>query len=233
MHHKHRLARNVLSLLAPERRWPVLVALVAIGGLYTSLPKRLLPLPDERWRWAPLVLVVIAALPLVLSHRLRMTKVNTTTAYVLLGILTGFMMFSLGLLVRLLPTKTETPGQLLRSAASLWITNVLVFACWYWRLDAGGPQARARRDKHEEGAFLFPQMTMSSDLLESTCQENWKPGFIDYLFLAFTSSTALSPTDSPVLSRWAKLLMMIQASISFTIIVLLAARAVNILPSGS
>jgi uncharacterized membrane protein len=60
-------------------------------------------------------------------------------------------------------------------------------------------------------------------------EDRWSPGFIDYLFLAFNTSTAFSPTDSPVLSRWAKALMMIQALISFATVVLLAARAVNIL----
>lgn len=57
----------------------------------------------------------------------------------------------------------------------------------------------------------------------------WSPGFVDYLFLAFNTSTAFSPTDSPVLSRWAKVLMMIQSSISLATLALLAARAVNIL----
>ena len=71
--------------------------------------------------------------------------------------------------------------------------------------------------KHEKGAFLFPQLTMAPELLESTGQTNWKPGYIDYLFLAFNSSTALSPADTAVLGRWAKMLMMLQASISFTI----------------
>jgi uncharacterized membrane protein len=103
----------------------------------------------------------------------------------------------------------------------LWITNILVFATWYWRLDAGGPHGRDQRPGHTEGAFLFPQMTMKDP--------TWSPNFMDYLFLAFNTSTALSPTDTLVLSRWAKFLMMVQASISLMVIVLLAARAVNIL----
>lgn len=60
-------------------------------------------------------------------------------------------------------------------------------------------------------------------------EDTWSPGFIDYLFLAFTTSTAFSPTDTPVLSRWAKIMMMVQALISFATVALLAARAVNIL----
>jgi len=115
------------------------------------------------------------------------------------------------------------------SAASLWLTNILVFALWYWRLDAGGPHKRDERPGHTEGAFLFPQMTMSKDALRQTGQRLWSPNFIDYLFLAFNTSTAFSPTDVPVLARWAKVLMMMQSLLSLLIIALLAARAVNIL----
>jgi uncharacterized membrane protein len=110
----------------------------------------------------------------------------------------------------------------------LWISNVLVFASWYWRLDAGGPNERDLKERHTDGAFLFPQMMLGPDQAPMA-QKNWRPGFVDYLFLAFNTSTAFSPTDVPVLSRWAKSLMMVQASISFTSVIVLAARAVNIL----
>jgi len=139
------------------------------------------------------------------------------------------MVGSLALLIKALPTRQETPEALLRSAAALWVTNVLVFASWYWRLDAGGPHQWDRRPGHVDGAFLFPQMTMDATAKAAAGKSAWSPGFVDYLFLAFNTSTALSPTDAPVLSPWAKLLMMLQAMISLTIVVLLAARAVNIL----
>ncbi|AIE86702.1 hypothetical protein OP10G_3334 [Fimbriimonas ginsengisoli Gsoil 348] len=209
----------------------MLVALLAIGGLYASLPTKLLPFTDTRMRWIPMVIVLLTAAPLMLSHRQHRHRLNTILAYVLLAILTCFMLASLALLVLGLKGQKETPSELLKSAAGLWATNVLVFACWYWRLDAGGPHARAARLQHHEGAFLFPQMSMSPEQLEKTGQEGWKPGFIDYLFLAYNSSAALSPTDAPVLSRWAKGLMMVQASISLSIIVLLVGRAVNIIGS--
>jgi hypothetical protein len=136
--------------------------------------------------------------------------------------------WSLTLLVASLPTHRLTPTILLRSSAVLWVSNILVFASWYWRLDAGGPNARDRRAVHGEGSFLFPQMTLDASDPDSPAN-GWSPGFIDYLFLAFNTSTAFSPTDVPVLSRWAKLLMMLQACISLATIALLAARAVNIL----
>ena len=107
--------------------------------------------------------------------------------------------------------------------------NILIFASWYWRLDGGGPQKRARTLGHTDGAFLFPQMTMPADVKVAAGEQEWQPNFVDYLFLAFNTSTAFSPTDVPVLSRWAKSIMMVQALISLLVIALLAGRAVNIL----
>jgi hypothetical protein len=137
------------------------------------------------------------------------------------------VIWSLAMLIAGLPGKREPPQELLRSAVALWISNILLFASWYWRLDAGGPHVRDLRASHTEGAFLFPQMTLPPE--SKLAQQKWKPGFVDYLFLAFNTSTAFSPTDVPVLSRWAKLLMMVQSSVSLSTIAILAARAINIL----
>ena len=137
--------------------------------------------------------------------------------------------WSLALLVAALPSHKQSPADLLRSASALWVANILVFAGWYWRLDGGGPRARELQGAHRDGAFLFPQMTLSPEVRIQMGEEDWSPNFVDYLFVAFNTSTAFSPTDSPVLSRWAKVLMMVQALISFMTVALLAARAVNIL----
>jgi hypothetical protein len=139
------------------------------------------------------------------------------------------MIGSLALLVARLPGHKETPEQLLRAAVALWVANVVVFASWYWRLDAGGPHCRDLRESHTDGAFLFPQMTLDPKIREQMGEGDWSPHFVDYLFLAFNTSTAFSPTDVPVLSRWAKMLMMIQSAISLAAIAILAARAINIL----
>jgi len=149
---------------------------------------------------------------------------NDVLGHLVLSILTASMVWSLFLLITRLPAHTDTPQTLLRAAAALWVANVLVFASWYWRLDAGGPNARDRRRDHDKGAFLFPQMIMPDEDVGA-----WSPGFVDYFFLAFNTSTAFSPTDVPVLSPWAKLMMIVQASISLTTVALIAARAVNIL----
>ena len=174
-------------------------------------------------------IVVALLIPTIVSHHSGQHRLNTMLGYTVDGVLTVGLTISLGLLIAALPEHKETPTALLLSAASLWATNILVFALWYWRLDAGGPNQRDQRPGHIEGAFLFPQMTMSDQSLRQFGQRRWSPNFVDYLFLAFNTSTAFSPTDVPVLARWAKILMMIQSLLSLLIIALLAARAVNIL----
>jgi hypothetical protein len=214
---------NVPNRLEP--RWPAMLALLAVGGLRLALPESLSVGPD----WLLIAVVGAMLIPTVLARRRGMDSLNKILGYVLTSIVTVDMVWSLCLLIAALPLHKESPRDLLRSASALWITNVLVFASWYWRLDAGGPRARELRGVHTDGAFLFPQMTLNNQAKRDIGQQGWTPGFVDYLFLAFNTSTAFSPTDSPVLSSWAKLLMMVQALISFATVVLLAARAVNIL----
>jgi hypothetical protein len=208
-----------------EPRWPAMLALLAVGGLRLALPESLSVGPD----WLLIAVVGVMLIPTAWARHRGLDDLNKILGYVLTSIVTVDMVWSLALLLAALPSHKESPQDLLRSAAALWVTNILVFASWYWRLDAGGPRARELRGVHTEGAFLFPQMTLSHQGRREKREQSWSPGFVDYLFLAFNTSTAFSPTDSPVLSAWAKLLMMIQALISFATVALLAARAVNIL----
>ena len=202
-----------------------MLALLAVGGLRLALPESLSVGPG----WLLIAVVGVLMIPTVLARQRGLDSLNKILGYVLTSIVTADMIWSLGLLIGALPLHKQSPQDLLRSAAALWIANVLVFASWYWRLDAGGPRARELRGVHADGAFLFPQMMLSREAKRDMGEQGWSPGFVDYLFLAFNTSTAFSPTDCPVLSSWAKLLMMVQALISFTTVVLLAARAVNIL----
>jgi hypothetical protein len=211
--------------IRPEPRWPASLALIAIGGIRLALPQSLSFGPA----WLLLALVVALTLPIVWTRRSGRATLNRVLGIVVTSIVTADMVWSLALLVAALPSHQQAPRELLQSAAALWIANILVFASWYWRLDAGGPHAREMRGAHTDGAFLFPQMTLDAAARRSMGEEHWSPGFVDYLFLAFNTSTAFSPTDVPVLSRWAKVLMMIQSLISFATVALLAARAVNIL----
>lgn len=209
----------------PEPRWPALVAILAVAVLNFALPPYLRPGP----RWLVLALVVgLSALGITL-HRLGRFVLAHAAGYTALGAVTLAMIASLVLLIWALLGHQENPARLLLSAVMLWVSNVLIFASWYWRLDAGGPHQRDLREAHTDGAFLFPQMVLTPELRKEMGEEDWSPGFVDYLFLAFSTSTAFSPTDVPVLSRWAKGLMMLQASISLASIAILAARAVNIL----
>src|SRR5262249_31560492 len=152
--------------------------------------------------------------PAVISHRIGRHDLDRRLGFVVSSLLTIGLIASVILLVRALPLNRQSPVALMRSAASLWCTNILVFALWYWRLDAGGPHNRGSRLTHSEGSFLFPQMTMTPDMKRAAGQAMWLPGFIDYLFLAFNTSTAFSPTDTPPLTSWAKLLMIVQSIIS-------------------
>ena len=210
------MARNSTARAA---RWPALLALLSLGGLFLALPDSLVVGP----RWLLLVLVVILIVPTVLTRLAGNHRINQLLGYALCGVVTLALCASLSLLIGILPAHRESAPQMLQSAGALWLSNVLVFALWYWRLDGGGPHARDAMRQHQ-GAFLFPQMT-----LDDETSKNWSPEFVDYLFLAFNTSTAFSPTDAPVLSKWGKILMMLQSLISLLIVVLLAARAVNVL----
>ncbi|HXL21174.1 MAG TPA: hypothetical protein VOA78_01810 [Candidatus Dormibacteraeota bacterium] len=203
-----------------EPRWPAFVAMFAAAGVYLALPEPLSVGPS----WSLLVIVGLLLIPILVSDRYGHYRVTRILSFTANGIITVAMIASLGLLLKGIPEHLETPKALLRSASALWITNILVFALWYWKLDAGGPLMRDRRDDLSNSWFLFPQM-----LSREQPDLSWKPNFADYLFLAFNTSTAFSPTDTAVLSRWAKLVMIVQSLISLTIVVLLAARAVNIL----
>jgi len=209
----------------PEPRWPALIAIFAVAGLYIALPRSLVFGP----KWLYVLLIGILLVPTIVFHRTRIHKMDRVLGFTISGLITIAMIASVVLLISGLPAHAETPSELLFSAGTLWSTNILVFSLWYWRLDAGGPHRRDSRFGHPDGAFLFPQMTLPPETKKRAGQHGWSPNFVDYLFLAFNTSTAFSPTDVPVLQRWAKVLMMVQSSISLTVLALLAARAVNIL----
>jgi uncharacterized membrane protein len=203
-----------------EPRWPAFVALFAAGFVHRSVPERLSVGPS----WALLVITIVLLLPIIYSNHRGHYNVARILTFTATAVITCAMIASLGLLISGIPKHQDPPETLLRAAVSLWITNVLVFALWYWKLDAGGPLGRDKARGDFDSSFLFPQMIMRDEP-----EEIWSPQFLDYLFLAFNTSTAFSPTDTAVLSRWAKLTMMLQSIISLMIVTLLAARAVGIL----
>ena len=120
-------------------------------------------------------------------------------------------------------SKGPTGQSLLIDALNIWFTNVVVFALWFWNIDAGGPASRGLSNRTAPD-FLFPQMLGAGDR-----DPAWSPGFIDYFYVSFTNATAFSPTDTMPLSPQAKILMTIESAVSLLTVGLVAARAVNIL----
>ena len=208
-----------------EPRWQALLAFLAIGAIYLALPRNLIIGPI----WLLPTLIVVLLVPSVVSHRMGRLSLNRALGIIINGITTLALIGSVILLVRALPSHRETPLQLLRSGGLLWLTNVIVFALWYWRLDGGGPTRRHKENKLGSTSFLFPQMQIPHDERAQFACAHWRTRFVDYLFIAFTQSSTFGPTDAPLLARWAKILAMIQILISLTIVILLIARAVGVL----
>ena len=203
----------------PEPRWPAFVAMGADALIHYALPDRFSVGP----RWLLFAFILVLLIPIVFSHRTGRLGVARVLTLVVIVVLALSLITSLALLIAGLPKHKDPPATLLTSAALLWITNILVFSLLYWKLDAGGPGGREQGKTRS--SFLFPQMMR--EMVEE--DPNWSPEFVDYLFLTFNTSTAFSPTDTAVLSRWAKAGMMLQSIISLSIIALLAARAINVL----
>src|SRR5579859_7649430 len=142
------------NLDKPEPRWQAILALIALGGIYTALPRELSVGP----RWLLFAIVMTLLVPTVVAHRTGRHSLNHLLGLINNSVITVALVGSVALLVAGLPSHKEAPQPLLLSAASLWLTNVLTFALWYWRLDGGGPSARHRGGFYSGRAFLFPQL---------------------------------------------------------------------------
>ncbi len=194
------------------------VATLLTAILLSALSDRLLFGP----KWLIITIPVVLLLPLyyaVLNARHRSTRI---LGLLITAVLTIAIVSSVVLLIIALFRHTENATQLLIDAALLWSANILTFAIWYFEIDRGGP-IRRHAQIPDRPDLLFVQMASPT-----TGWENWMPTFSDYLFLAFNTSTAFSPTDTLALSRRIKSLMMAQSSLSLVIIAVLAARAINI-----
>ncbi|HEY4007683.1 MAG TPA: hypothetical protein VGM60_21220 [Pseudonocardia sp.] len=206
-----------------EHRFPVTVAVVVAIGLQLALPDRMVP--ASRYLLPALELVVLIGL--VVANPFRLDRQSTVLRVGGL-VLTGLVGLSNGwsavlLVLDLVRGRPSGPVALLSAGATIWLTNMLSFALVFWELDRGGPAARAAglRDAPD---FLFAQM-QSPEM----APPDWEPVYLDYLYLAFTNATAFSPTDVLPLSRWAKLAMMVQSAVSLIVVVLVVARAINVL----
>jgi hypothetical protein len=202
-------------------RWEGALAMLAVGVVYALMPDTIRLGP----RWLMVSLIVLFLIPLNWARYIGNFRLTRMFAFALMALVTVAIIASAVLLVVRLPSGKTTPTHLLRDGALIWGANILVFALWYWELDGGGPHRRHMR-RYESTDFLFPQLTMTDGT-----EQRWSPAFLDYLFLSFNTSAAFSPTDVLILSRPAKVLMMVQSLISIVVVAVLVSRAINTLGS--
>src|SRR5580700_4860244 len=208
----------------PEPRWQALLAMAAVGGVYLALPRELVIGPT--WLLPTVIAVLLA--PTIVTHRMGRHSFNHALGIVNNGIITLALIGSVSLLVVTLASHKQAPLRLLRSGAELWLTNVLVFALWYWRLDGGGATKRQQRGEFGSRSFVFPQMQIEKVERSRFECTGWRPYFIDYLFIAWTTSSTFGPTDAPLLARWAKVFTMLQIAISLTASSVRRSRAIAV-----
>jgi len=209
-----------------EPRWPPALAIIAVLGLLAVLPHHVQLTP----RWVPYLVVFAVLLPMI---AISLTKAD---AFWLLVERRMIMFFAAAYIVNTTAELADMIGiitlhppetrqiSLLSSSLAVWVTNVLTFSLVYWQIDAGGPYARMTAVSAKPD-WLFPQAPAP----EGTAAD-WRPMFLDYLFLGFNTATAFSPTDAAPLTQRAKMLMMLESSISLLTLVIVAARAINVLP---
>jgi len=145
-------------------------------------------------------------------------------AVAMIALVTAANVLSLYLLTHyLLHHHVNRGRELIGAGVLIWLTNFLIFSLWYWELDRGGPGKRARGHDGPPD-FLFPQM--ADDRVEPM---DWRPHFVDYLYVSLTNATAFSPTDTMPLTPMAKGIMGAQSLVSLVTIGLIVSRAINIL----
>jgi uncharacterized membrane protein len=208
-----------------EARWQASVAVAAAVALQFPLPGRLVLLHPD-WLLPALQGLLLLALVMANPRRInRESRALRLLGLTLAAVLSLANAWSVARLVIGLVNGTEgnTAGPLLVTGGAIWLTNVIVFGLWYWEFDRGGPVARANADR------MYPDFQFAQMATPQLAPPDWEPAFADYLYLSFTNAAAFSPTDVLPLSRWAKMGMTAQATVSIVTVALVVARAVNIL----
>lgn len=207
-----------------EHRLPVAAAVAVAIALQLALPGHLVISPG--WLLPSLEGLLMVGLMAANPGRINRTSTTLRAASVaLIALISLANAWSSAELIKGIVTGSsgDNATLLLSRGASVWLTNVIVFALWYWEWDRGGPVARARGVRPYPD-FLFPQMTQSG-----IASPEWRPNFIDYVYVSFTNASAFSPTDTMPLSRWAKMLMTLQSAVALLTVAFILARAVNVL----
>ena len=207
-----------------ESRWPMAGAVLAAMVLTILLPDavRLGPQWLLPFIEGVLLVAVIAGDPGKINRRTRWLR---ALSIVLVSVLVvGALSATVQLIDALIngSAVTNSASELLEAGTIVWVSNNIAFALLYWELDGGGAAARAHHLPTHYG-FAFPQQ-----LNPRIASPDWRPRFIDYLYLGFTNATAFSPTDAMPLAPWAKIAMALQAFVSLAILGLVIARAVNV-----
>lgn len=218
-----------------EARYAAAAAILVALVLYLSLPNHLIVGP----RLVVPVLELALFVPLLVANPHRFTRETAALRAISIGLVALIMaanMTALGLLVHALVTGEVQGGRLLLlGAAQVWVTNMIAFALAFWEIDRGGPVARALEphDQLPAADFRFPQDEDHDAIAEvaagSSAVSDWSPGFVDYLYLSVTNSSAFSPTDTMPLSHRAKTLMSVESLSALVLMVIVIARAVNVL----
>ncbi len=209
-----------------ERRWPVAVTILVVVGLLALMPGRIQLFPV----WLPYVMGIAILVPMALvgvtaakAWCIRAERTVTILFFLLAGI--GTLANLANLIQAMVYKSVEISGlQLLTSSISVWVVNVLMFSLLYWQIDRGGPEGRINHAGMRPD-WLFPQEAASTD----NVPPGWSPVFVDYLFLSYSTATAFSTTDVMPLTSRAKMMMMLESTISLMTIVVVASRAINIL----
>lgn len=207
-----------------ERRWPMAAAVLVAAVLHAILPPQL---KLQASPWLPWITVLALAI-LVLMDPGRIDRIHTASRVMtefLFGLLAVANAYAAVMLVAGIINNDSFADArtLLYAGGSVWVTNAIVFALWYWDLDRGGPAARARGADHPP-AFVFPEMQHPEHVAPG-----WRPAFVDYLAYSFATAMAFSPTDVSAIKPWAKLLVVAESVISLGLAALVIARAINVI----
>jgi uncharacterized membrane protein len=211
-----------------ERRYPVALAIFVVIILFAALPERIRLVPA----WVPYIvgftmLIPVIAVGLTAGKPLWL-RIERTVTFIFVIFSVGVTLINLGNVVEAMMYRSAAVGglQLLASSVAVWVSNALIFSLLYWQIDRGGPGARISGASTRPD-WLFPQ----EGAPPADVPRDWEPTFIDYLYLGYSTATAFSTTDAMPLTPRAKLLMMLESAISLVTVLVVAARAINILGS--
>jgi hypothetical protein len=211
-----------------ESRWPVAVATFVVVFVLAALPGRIRLMPVWCLYVAGLAMVVPMAGVSLSAAKTRWLWIERAVTLLVVAVMTVSTLAALVYLVDAMVRRSSELGglELLTSSVAAWVANVLMFALLYWQVDRGGPGARA------SGTGPRPDLYFSEEAAPpEVLPPDWRPAFVDYLFVAFSNATAFSATDAVPITPRAKMTMMLESAISLVTIVVVAARAINVIGS--